>query len=233
MTKEDTSTQTPAIDESWLTILKPEFQSDYFLQLKSYLKEEKENGYTIYPPGSQIFNAFNHTPLDQVKVVIIGQDPYHGPKQANGLCFSVRKGIKQPPSLQNIFKEIRQEFGIPYPDHGDLTKWAQQGVLLLNAVLTVRAGEPRSHHGMGWETFTNHVIQHISKHKEGVIFMLWGKDAREKAALVDPDKHFLLNAPHPSPYSAYKGFFGCNHFYKANEILKSIGREPIDWSVDE
>lgn len=222
----------PTLEESWLNVLKPDFQSDYFEYIKSTLRKEKEAGNTIYPPGSQIFNAFNHTPLNNVKIVIIGQDPYHGPKQANGLSFSVRKGIKQPPSLQNIFKELQEELNISYPQHGDLTKWADQGVLLLNAVLTVRANEPRSHRGIGWEQFTNRVIQLVSEQKEGLVFLLWGKDAQEKAQLIDQDKHFILKTSHPSPYSANKGFFGSGHFQKANEILKSIGKEPIDWSLD-
>lgn len=232
MAEQASQNQMPAIDQSWLNILEPEFQTDYFTYLKSFLKEEKTNGYTIYPPGSQIFNALNYTPFDNVKVVMIGQDPFHGPQQANGLCFSVRKGIKQPPSLQNIFKEINEELGIPLPGHGDLTKWAREGVLLLNAVLTVRAGEPRSHRGVGWETFTNRVIQYLSAEKNGVVFLLWGKDAREKAGLIDQDKHFILTAPHPSPYSANKGFFGCDHFVKTNELLKSTGKSPIDWSIE-
>lgn len=220
----------PDIEENWKSVLRDEFLADYFQTLKDKIKEEKQEGYTIYPPGSQIFNAFNHAPFDKVKAVIIGQDPYHGPKQANGLCFSVRKGIKQPPSLQNIFKEISEDIGIPMPPHGDLSKWAQQGVLLLNAVLTVRAGEPRSHRNMGWEEFTGKVIQHLSEEKEGLIFLLWGKDAQEKKAFIDEEKHFILEAPHPSPYSANKGFFGCRHFSKTNELLKSIGRDPIDWN---
>lgn len=222
----------PSIHESWMPYLEDQFKADYFQSLKQVLQEEKQKGHTIYPPGNEIFRAFNKTPFDQVKVVIIGQDPYHGPKQANGLCFSVHQGIKFPPSLMNIFQEIKNDLGIEIPSHGDLEKWAQQGVLLLNAMLTVRAGEAGSHRNLGWEHFTNHVIEQVSQQKQGVIFLLWGKFAQEKQALIDEDKHFILEAPHPSPLSASKGFFGCKHFSKANEILKSIGSNPIDWHLD-
>jgi len=231
MSEQASEAKMPAIETGWLNVLTTEFQSEYFANLKSFIKQEKNQLHTIYPPGSQIFNAFNHTPFDQVKVVIIGQDPYHGPKQANGLCFSVRKEVKQPPSLQNIFKEINADLGIPAPIHGDLSSWAEQGVLLLNTVLTVRAGEAGSHRKRGWETFTSNVIQHLSDKKEGLVFLLWGKDAQAKTALIDTNKHFTLSAPHPSPYSANKGFFGCKHFSKTNEILKSTGVQPIDWAL--
>jgi len=222
----------PDIDQSWIPYLGEQFEADYFNSLKQSLQEEKQNGYTVYPRGKEIFRAFNETPFDQVKVVIIGQDPYHGPKQANGLCFSVHKGIKFPPSLMNIFHEIQNDLGINIPPHGDLEKWSHQGVLLLNAMLTVRAGEAGSHRKLGWENFTNGVIEQVSQQKEGVIFMLWGKFAQEKQALINEDQHFILEAPHPSPFSANRGFFGCGHFSKANEILKSIGRSPVDWKLD-
>jgi uracil-DNA glycosylase len=198
----------------------------------TFLKTEKSAGKTIYPPGALIFNAFNQTPLSKLKVVILGQDPYHGAGQAHGLSFSVPNGIKPPPSLVNIFKEIQNDIGIPMPaGYGNLTRWAEQGVLLLNAALTVRAGEPFSHANFGWADFTNAVIQKISDEKSGIIFLLWGKFAQEKQALIDETKHHVLKAAHPSPFSADKGFFGCKHFSKTNELLVKQGLAPIDWKL--
>jgi uracil-DNA glycosylase len=220
------------IDESWKVALKNEFTKTYFLEIATFLRTEKMLGKTIYPPGGQIFNAFNLTHFDNVKVVILGQDPYHGPGQAHGLCFSVAPGIKPPPSLVNIFKELRSDLGLPIPNHGTLTKWAEQGVLLLNASLTVRAGEPMSHAKIGWAQFTNSVIKKISDEKEHVVFLLWGKFAQEKQELIDATRHHLiLKAAHPSPYSADAGFFGCKHFSKTNQFLVQNGIDPIDWAL--
>ncbi|MDO6430085.1 uracil-DNA glycosylase [Flavitalea sp. BT771] len=220
------------IEESWKEVLKQEFTKPYFLQATTHLKSERMAGRTIYPPGSLIFNAFNTTPFDELKVVILGQDPYHGPGQAHGLSFSVQKGIPPPPSLVNIFKELRNDLGIPIPNHGNLTHWAEQGVMLLNASLTVRANEPMSHAGIGWAEFTNAVIQKISDMKDHCVFMLWGKFAQEKQSLVDETKHLVLKAAHPSPFSADKGFFGCKHFSKANAWLEDKGITPIDWKLE-
>lgn len=220
----------PAIEESWKKVLIDEFQKPYFKQIKQTLVEEKSK-YRIYPPGTLMFNAFNQTAFDNVSVVILGQDPYHGPGQAHGLCFSVPQGIAQPPSLVNIFKEIHNDLGIPIPKTGNLEKWAQQGVLLLNAMLSVRENNAGSHQKIGWETFTNQVIQTISDKRDGIIFLLWGRFAQEKAKLIDPSRHTILTAAHPSPLSAYNGFFGCKHFSKTNEILKKMGKKPIDWSI--
>jgi len=224
----ETVSLTPAIEESWKIALQEEFNKPYFLQLKNFLMEERKQ-HIVYPPGKLIFSAFNHTPLNNVKVVIIGQDPYHGKGQANGLCFSVSDGILMPPSLVNIFKEIRNDLGYPIPNSGNLERWADQGVLLLNAMLTVRANEAGSHQGKGWETFTNSVIQHLSNEKQGVIFLLLGKYAQAKEALIDVAKHTILKAAHPSPFSAYNGFFGCKHFSKTNALLLAQGKEEIDW----
>ncbi len=218
----------PVIHPSWLAELKEEFTKPYFLELKQFLIEEKKK-YTVYPPGKLIFSAFNHTPFDKVEVVIIGQDPYHGPGQANGLCFSVSDGIPSPPSLVNIFKEIHSDLGFPIPTSGNLERWADQGVMLLNAMLTVRANEPASHHGKGWEIFTDTVIHHLSERKEGLVFLLWGKFAQAKEQLINTSKHHVLKAAHPSPFSAYNGFMGCKHFSKANELLKAQGKHEIDW----
>ncbi len=220
----------PSIHKSWKDVLEHEFQSNYFLDLKRFLLAEKGN-YQIYPPGPKIFEAFNLTPFEEVKVVILGQDPYHGDGQAHGLSFSVPPGIKQPPSLQNIFKEIHADLGLPIPKHGNLEKWAKQGVFLLNAILTVRANQPASHQNHGWETFTDAVIKTISNKKTGVVFLLWGRFAQNKVSLIDTTKHYILKAPHPSPFSAHTGFLGCKHFSKTNEILKSVGEKPIDWGV--
>ncbi|MFC2113785.1 uracil-DNA glycosylase [Bacteroidota bacterium] len=219
------------ISEGWKKLLHHETEAEYFNQLLDFLIDEERSGQTIYPQAKDIFNALNLTPLKEVKVVIIGQDPYHGPHQAHGLCFSVRKGIMPPPSLINIFKEIKSNTGVPIPDNGDLSYWAQQGVLLLNAILTVRAGMPGSHQKIGWQTFTDAIIQIVSQKLEGIVFLLWGKYAESKSTLIDANKHFILKAPHPSPFSAHNGFFGCKHFSTTNEILKSIGRKPIDWKV--
>ena len=220
------------IEPSWKEALKNEFTKPYFLEIVTFLKIEKNNGKTIYPPGPLIFNAFNQTPFDKVKVVILGQDPYHNPGQAHGLSFSVPNGIKPPPSLVNIYKEIQKDVDIPMPaGYGNLTKWAEQGVLLLNAILTVRANEPASHAKNGWMNFTDAVITKISDEKKGVIFLLWGKFAQEKQLLIDETKHFVLKAAHPSPFSADKGFFGCKHFSKTNELLTNQGLTPINWKL--
>lgn len=220
----------PQLDSSWLTAVNAEFSKDYFKSLKEFLVQEKAN-YRVFPPGNRIFSAFNRTPLDKVKVVIIGQDPYHGFGQANGLCFSVSPGIRQPPSLQNIFKEIQSDLGIPVPKTGNLEPWADQGVLLLNATLTVRENQAGSHQHKGWEIFTDEVIRKISELKTGVVFLLWGNYAKAKEALIDKSRHHILFAPHPSPL-ARGGFFGCKHFSKTNEILKSQGQKEIDWRVE-
>ena len=221
----------PQIEESWKAILEEEFRAPYFHDLKLFLTEEKKK-YTIYPPGSQIFSAFNHTPFDKVKVVIIGQDPYHGPGQAHGLCFSVPKGIQKPPSLLNIFKEIKDDFGYEIPSHGNLEKWAKQGVMLLNATLTVRAHQAGSHQKKGWETFTDTVIRKLSEQKEHLVFMLWGRYAINKKEIIDQSKHYILSSPHPSPLSASRGFFGNKHFSKTNQILKNLELGEIDWKID-
>ena len=221
----------PQIEESWKEVLASEFANSYFMELKEFLTEEKAK-YTVYPPGSKIFHAFQLTPFNEVKVVILGQDPYHGPGQAHGLCFSVPRGIVPPPSLVNIFKEIEKDLGIPVPSGGNLEKWAQQGVLLLNATLTVRANQPGSHQKRGWEIFTHAVIRKLSERRVGIIFLLWGKFAQEKESLIDTNKHYILKAAHPSPFSAYNGFFGCRHFSKTNEILRKHGLEEIDWNLN-
>jgi uracil-DNA glycosylase len=220
----------PKINPSWKNTLKEEFEADYFYRLKRFILVEKKK-YTIYPPGSLIFNAFNHTPIDQVRVVILGQDPYHGRGQAHGLCFSVPDGIKSPPSLINIFHELNRDLGLPFPKHGNLEKWSDQGVLLLNATLTVRANQAGSHQNRGWEQFTNAVIRKISDQRQGVIFLLWGRYAKEKQTLIDRGKHHILTAAHPSPFSATNGFFGCRHFSKTNAILVQNGSSPIDWQL--
>jgi uracil-DNA glycosylase len=224
----ETVSVAPVIEESWKIALQEEFNKPYFSTLKNFLLEERKT-HTVYPPGKLIFSAFNHTPWDSVKVVILGQDPYHGKGQANGLCFSVTDGISMPPSLVNIFKEIQNDLGYPLPKSGNLERWADQGVLLLNAMLTVRANEAGSHQGRGWEQFTDSVIQHVSREKEGIVFLLWGKYAQAKEQLIDGTKHHILKAAHPSPFSAYNGFFGCKHFSKANDFLVSEGKQAIDW----
>ena len=222
----------PKIESSWLELLNNEFRSDYFKEIKRLLITEKQKGTIIYPKGGLIFNAFNLTPLNKLKVVILGQDPYHGPNQAHGLSFSVLHGIKPPPSLKNIYKELKSDLNITPPEHGNLEKWATQGVLMLNSVLTVSAGKPASHQKIGWQSFTDAVIKNLSLKKEGLVFLLWGKFAQSKSELIDSNKHLILKAAHPSPYSATYGFFGCKHFSKANEYLKSKGSEKIDWSID-
>jgi uracil-DNA glycosylase len=219
------------MEESWKEVLKDEFKKPYFKNIVEHLKTEKAQGKTIYPPGSLIFNAFNQTPIDNVKVVILGQDPYHGPKQAMGLSFSVPKDVPPPPSLINIFKELHDDVGVPIPKTGDLTPWAEQGVFLLNASLTVRAGEPMSHSKIGWHTFTNCVIQTLSDVKENIVFLLWGKFAQEKKELIDTKKHHILKAAHPSPLAASNGFFGCRHFSKTNSYLVKHNIDPIDWAL--
>lgn len=217
------------IHPSWKSVLSEEFEKPYFEHLISFVKAEYKS-HVCYPKGSQIFNAFEHCHFDDVKVVIIGQDPYHGPNQANGLCFSVNEGIPFPPSLQNIFKEIETELNQPQPKTGNLERWADQGVLLLNATLTVRQGEAGSHQKKGWETFTDAVIKKVSEEKENVIFLLWGGFAQKKGTMIDGGKHLILNSGHPSPLSANRGFwFGNNHFLKANDYLKSLGKKEISW----
>ncbi|MCX6201334.1 MAG: uracil-DNA glycosylase, partial [Bacteroidetes bacterium] len=207
------------------------FKSSYFLQTAAHIKTELATGAKIFPAGNNIFNAFNQTTFENVKVVILGQDPYHGSGQAMGLSFSVPKGVKPPPSLVNIFKELKSDIGLPIPTNGDLTPWAKQGVLLLNAVLTVREDEPASHAKIGWMHFTDAVIKKISDEKKGIVFLLWGKFAEQKQILIDETKHFVLKAAHPSPFSADKGFFGCKHFSKTNELLAKQGLQVIDWHI--
>lgn len=219
------------IETSWKKELKEEFKKPYFGQLVNHLKTEKQLKKIIYPPGPFIFNAFNSTPFDSVKILILGQDPYHGPGQAHGLCFSVQEGVPPPPSLVNIFKELKTDIGVSPPASGNLSKWAAEGVFLLNASLTVRSGEPMSHAKIGWALFTDAVIRKISDEKEHVVFLLWGKFAQEKAALIDASKHLILKAAHPSPLSAHAGFLGCRHFSKANEYLIANGIEPVDWKL--
>lgn len=216
---------------SWLEHLAPEFDLPYMKQLKQFLLEQKKAGKIIYPESKNIFNAFNATHLNQVKVVILGQDPYHGPNQAHGLCFSVQHGIQPPPSLQNMFKEIARDLHLPIPHHGCLQAWAEQGVLLLNATLTVEHAKAGAHQGQGWEQFTDRAIQLVSEQREGVVFLLWGSYAQKKAQLIDEKKHMILRAPHPSPLSAYRGFMGCGHFSKVNEHLVRRGQQPIDWRL--
>jgi uracil-DNA glycosylase len=221
--------KTPKIEVNWLKALESEFSKDYFGKLKAFLEEEKQK-FRLFPPGNLIFNAFNLTPFNEVKVVILGQDPYHGLGQAHGLCFSVPDGVKAPRSLVNIFKEISTDVGLPVPSTGNLTKWGEQGVLLLNATLTVRENQAGSHQNKGWETFTDAVIKTLSDQKEGLVFLLWGNYAKNKSVLIDQDKHLVLTAPHPSPL-ARGGFFNCKHFSKTNEYLKQHGKAPINWSV--
>lgn len=219
------------IGNEWDEQLKGEFDKEYYQKLRGFLAKAYKTR-TVYPDMYDIFNALKLTSFSQVSVVIIGQDPYHGEGQAHGLSFSVKKGVEPPPSLKNIFKEIHQELGIEIPKHGELTKWAKQGVLLLNAVLTVYSGEANSHKNIGWEIFTDRVIELLNERKEPIVFLLWGANARQKKKLITNPNHKILETVHPSPLSAYNGFFGCGHFSQANEFLKSVGREPIDWSLD-
>ncbi|RAL57782.1 uracil-DNA glycosylase [Candidatus Gracilibacteria bacterium GN02-872] len=219
------------IEASWLEILKDEFEKDYMKEIKSFLVKEIESGKTIYPHPKNIFKAFDKTPFDKVKVVILGQDPYHGPNQAQGFCFSVKNGTKLPPSLQNIYKELERSLGIKPSLNGDLTIWSEQGVFLLNAILTVEGGKPASHSQIGWEKFTDEVIKQISEKKENVVFLLWGAFAQSKEKLIDEKKHFILKTTHPSPFSAHRGFIGSDCFKKTNEILEKIGKKPINWEI--
>ena len=223
-------TTNPKIEAEWLEVLKEEFAKPYFNELKAFLLDEKK-AYRVYPPGNRIFAAFDHTPFSKVKVVILGQDPYHGDGQAHGLCFSVPDGISIPPSLVNIYKELHSDVGIQIPQTGNLEKWANQGVLLLNATLTVRANQAGSHQRRGWENFTDEVIRKLSAKQSGLVFILWGSYAQAKETMIDTSKHFVLKAVHPSPLSVYRGFFGCRHFSKTNELLISIGKTPIDWNL--
>jgi uracil-DNA glycosylase len=221
------------IHPSWLKYLSDEFKSDYMSKIKLFLKKELEAGKIVYPHGKDIFQAFNKTPFDRVKVVIIGQDPYHGENQAHGMSFSVQKRIKTPPSLVNIFKELETDLGIERSSHGNLEAWADQGVLLLNSVLTVEAANAGSHRKKGWETFTDKVIQTLNDEKENIVFLLWGAPAQKKASIVDESKHLVLKAPHPSPLSSYRGFFGCKHFSQTNDYLKIKNIETIDWALPQ
>ncbi len=216
------------IEESWRKVLSPEFEKPYFQELTSFVRSEYQK-HRIYPPGSQIFNAFDCCPYEQVKVVILGQDPYHGAGQAHGLCFSVNQGVRQPPSLVNIFKEQYDDLGKPIPVHGNLDAWAEQGVLLLNATLTVRASQPGSHQGKGWEEFTDAVVRQLSADKSNLVFMLWGSYAQRKGEVIDSQKHMVLQSPHPSPFSANRGFFGNKHFSKCNNYLEKVGIQPVRW----
>ena len=218
------------LGNSWDDILKEEFVKEYYLKLRAFLKQEYASQ-TIYPHMNNIFNALKYTAYEDVKAVILGQDPYHGPDQAHGLCFSVQRGVNPPPSLQNMFKELNSDLGLPIPRHGELTKWAEQGVLLLNTVLTVRAGQANSHKGMGWEIFTDRIIELLNQREKPIVFLLWGGPAKTKTKLITNQNHYILSTVHPSPLSAYNGFFGCKHFSKTNEILKYLGETEIDWNI--
>lgn len=228
-----TQTRPVKLEASWLAQLGAEFDQPYMASLRAFLLQEKQSRKVIYPPGPDIFNALNATTFEDVKVVILGQDPYHGPGQAHGLCFSVKPGVPAPPSLVNIFKEIHDDVGEPVPAHGCLTSWARQGVLLLNSVLTVRKAQAGSHQGKGWEAFTDAVIQALNEQRNGLAFMLWGAYAQKKGALISRDRHLCLKAPHPSPLAAHRGFFGCKHFSKANQYLASQGTPMIDWGLPQ
>lgn len=220
----------PRLEPSWLAVLGAEFEQPYMHDLKRFLVQERAQ-HAVYPPGQDMFAAFDLTPFDQVRVVILGQDPYHGPGQAHGLCFSVRRGVRIPPSLMNMLTEINTEIGIPKPTHGELTHWARQGVLLLNTVLSVRARTANSHRGKGWERFTDAAIKALAERREGLVFLLWGAAAGRKASMIDPSRHLVLKAPHPSPLSAHRGFFGCGHFGRTNAWLMGRDQPPIDWSI--
>jgi len=219
------------LDPSWLDVLGKEFDQPYMRQLKAFLQQQKNSGKVIYPPGAQWFSAFNDTPFDKVRVVILGQDPYHGPDQAHGLCFSVLPGVKVPPSLANIYKELASDLGITQPNHGCLTSWAKQGVLLLNATLTVEQADAGAHQGKGWEQFTDQAIRAINDQSEAAVFLLWGSYAQKKGAFIDQSRHLVLKSVHPSPLSAYRGFLGCKHFSATNNYLQQHGRQPIDWQL--
>lgn len=223
--------QNVKLEPTWLEVLGEEFDQPYMTQLKEFLVSQKSAGKTIYPAGYNWFSAFNSTPFDQVKVVILGQDPYHGPNQAHGLCFSVLPGVAIPPSLRNMYQELHSDLGISPPNHGCLNQWAEQGVLLLNATLTVEQGNAGAHQGQGWEQFTDRAVQVLNEQREGLIFLLWGSYAQKKGALIDTTKHRVLKAPHPSPLSAYRGFFGCKHFSMTNQYLNEQGLAPIDWQL--
>jgi len=229
----NTATNDIKLDDSWLELLKEEFDKPYLKTLKSFLRAENQQGKTIFPKGDLIFNAFNSTPFDKVKVVILGQDPYHGPNQAHGLSFSVLPGVRIPPSLINIYKEIQQDLGVTMPANGYLQSWAEQGVLLLNAMLTVEQNKAGSHQGKGWEEFTDRAIQLLNEHREGLVFLLWGSYAQKKGHFIDINKHLVLKAPHPSPLSAHRGFLGCKHFSKTNQYLESHGESPINWGLQD
>jgi uracil-DNA glycosylase len=240
MTQAQSAADRVVLHDSWKRVLRPEFDKPYMRDLRAFLAAEKAAKKVIYPRGAEIFAALDLTPLETVKVVIIGQDPYHGPNQAHGLCFSVREGVEEPPSLANIFQEINEDMRDPTvpggrangripPGHGNLAPWAAQGVLLLNAVLTVERSRPASHQGRGWETFTDRIVEVLNRERNGLVFMLWGSYAQRKGAIVDRNRHCVLTAPHPSPLSAHRGFFGCRHFSKANRYLADRGVEPIDW----
>jgi uracil-DNA glycosylase len=226
-----TAQKAPKLEDSWMNVIGAEFDKPYMKKLKDFLLQEKAAGRVIYPKGGDIFNALNITPFEKTSVVILGQDPYHGPNQAHGLSFSVRAGVAVPPSLQNIYKEIADEFKTSPPAQGDLTNWAAQGVLLLNATLTVQAANAGSHQGRGWEQFTDAIIQALNARRDNLVFMLWGSYAQKKGAFIDRRRHLVLQAPHPSPLSAHRGFLGCGHFRKANDYLAQHGRPPIDWTA--
>ncbi len=219
------------LEKSWQPILGPEFDEPYMQKLRIFLRQEKDNQKTIYPTSAHVFESFNLTPLPKLKVVILGQDPYHGPNQAHGLCFSVQPGVRLPPSLKNIYKELQSDLNIPPSSNGCLVNWAKQGILLLNSVLTVEAGRAASHQGQGWEKFTDKVINVINEGMSGVVFLLWGAYAQRKGQFIHPDRHCVLKAAHPSPFSAYQGFFGCKHFSKTNHYLEKNHQTPIDWRV--
>ena len=222
--------RTIRLEPSWLAELEDQFQQPYMARLRAFLLAEKSQ-HRVFPPGGEIFNAFRHTPFDQVRVVILGQDPYHGPGQAHGLCFSVRRGVRVPPSLQNIYKELHASLGVPPPKHGDLTHWAEQGVLLLNTVLTVRAHQANSHRKQGWEQFTDRVIEVLNARRSDLVFVLWGSAAGRKASMIDGQRHRVLRSVHPSPLSAHRGFFGCGHFTAINAHLEALGEPPIRWEA--
>ncbi|WP_282033641.1 uracil-DNA glycosylase [Metabacillus indicus] len=219
------------LHDGWWQWLKPEFEKSYYAKLREFLKEEYASE-TVYPPMDDIFHALDATSYENVKAVILGQDPYHGPNQAHGLSFSVQKGVKQPPSLRNIFLELKDDLGCEPPDHGCLEKWADQGVLLLNTVLTVRKGQAASHKGQGWETFTDRIIELLNEREQPVVFILWGKHAAAKKELIDENRHVIIESPHPSPFSARRGFFGSKPFSKTNEALRKLGRDEIDWEIE-